>query len=74
MQTYYLHRNRLLFMRRNAPWWSLLGFGIFYTLITFPSWWLRYQLNGKRKHRQALEMALKWHLQQSARKPDPLIF
>lgn len=74
MQTYYLHRNRMLFMRRNAPWWSLLGFTLFYGLISFPRWWMKYKLSGQEGHRRALEEAMKWHLYPAGRKKDPLVF
>jgi hypothetical protein len=74
MQTYYLHRNRLLFMRRNAPGWSLLVFSLFYGLITFPRWLLQYRLKGQSLHLRALKEALAWHLKPGSRKNDPLIF
>lgn len=74
MQTYYLHRNRLLFMRRNASWWSRLGFGLFYSLVTFPRWWVQYKLQGQPLHVRALQEALIWHLKPGSRKADPLEF
>ncbi|PHN03011.1 glycosyltransferase family 2 protein [Flavilitoribacter nigricans] len=74
MQTYYLHRNRLLFMRRNAPWWSLLSFSLFYGLITFPRWLLQYRVQGRQSHYRALLAALKWHLSKSDRPADPARF
>lgn len=73
MQTYYLHRNRLLFMRRNAPWWSILGFSLFYGLVSYPRWWWKYRRQGLVQHHFALKTALNWHLNKAGRKADPWI-
>lgn len=71
MQTYYLHRNRLLFMQRNAPWWSVAGFHIFFLLVTFPRWAITYLVRRQSSHLRALFRAVSWHLFPSSRLPDP---
>jgi len=36
MKTYYLTRNRILYMRRNSSPFNLLIFALFFILFTFP--------------------------------------
>jgi hypothetical protein len=36
MKTYYLTRNRILYMRRNSSAFNLLVFGLFFILFTIP--------------------------------------
>ena len=36
MKTYYLTRNRILYMRRNSTLFNLLVFGLFFILFTIP--------------------------------------
>ena len=36
LKVYYLTRNRILFMRRNANWYQLLVFLLFFGLFSFP--------------------------------------
>jgi GT2 family glycosyltransferase len=61
VKTYYLFRNRLLFVRRNVNGLMrilALAHGL---LITFPVHFLRHLVNGRWKHLQALSSGLIWH-------------
>ena len=62
LRTYYLNRNRLLYMRRNSAglrYWSGL---LFYGLVAVPKNSLRYALKGEWPHLRALWRGLRWHL------------
>ncbi len=59
LKTYYLTRNRILFMRRNAPLRYFVLFALFFAFFTVPKSLLRYA--GKRQHLQAFTDAIKWH-------------
>lgn len=72
LQTYYLNRNRLLFMRRNAAWWSLAAFCVFFALVTTPRWLLTYFLKRQPIHLRAFVKAIKWHLRPTWRPKDPV--
>lgn len=74
LQAYYLHRNRLLFMQRNAPWWSVISFHLFFLLITLPRWTLTYLLRNKPVHLRALYRAVGWHLAAKSQYKDPVEF
>ena len=50
LKTYYLTRNRMLFMRRNAPWSSFLVFTGFFLFLTIPKNTLVYLVKGQRTH------------------------
>lgn len=72
LQTYYLHRNRLLFMQRNAPWWSRWCFTLFYGLVTVPRWLIKFRMSGQKQHYRAVIRSLQWHLHKGSRRPDPI--
>lgn len=72
LQTYYLNRNRILFMRRNAAWWSLPAFYLFFGLFTFPRWAITYAVKRQPEHLRALLLALHWHWRKSRRRADPI--
>lgn len=63
MRTYYMYRNRLLFIRRNSEgkrFWS--GF-LFFLFVAVPKQGLVFGLRLEQKYLQALWLGLKWHLQ-----------
>lgn len=62
MKTYFLTRNRLLFMRRNQPTSKLILFTLFLLLIALPKNLLVYALKGKWKHAKALIRGILWNL------------
>lgn len=62
LKTYYLTRNRILFMRRNAAWWQLLLF-IPYTLwVMIPKNLLFFALKRQTAHLKAFWQGVTWHL------------
>ena len=50
LKTFYLTRNRILFMRRNTPWPALLVFAFYFTCFTIPKNILNYLMKGQREH------------------------
>lgn len=66
LKTYYLHRNRILFMRRNSNYFQLLLFTLFYTFATFPKTVLQYCLKGEWKLLKAYVKGVFWNLNHSS--------
>ncbi|MBL7872744.1 MAG: glycosyltransferase family 2 protein [Cyclobacteriaceae bacterium] len=62
LKTYYLTRNRLLFMRRNATTSQFFIFLIFFTLFTIPKNILSFLVRGKINHLKAFTKGISWHL------------
>lgn len=62
MKTYYMTRNRILFMRRNAPAWSLILFLLYWSLAALPLNALRHLLRGRFDHVGSLFRGTFWHL------------
>ncbi|SHM93032.1 hypothetical protein SAMN05444266_11428 [Chitinophaga jiangningensis] len=62
LKTYYLTRNRILFMRRNVRWPQLLLFAGYFTCITIPKNTLTFLLKREWKHLQAFWKGVSWHL------------
>lgn len=62
LKIYYLTRNRLLFMRRNAAPLHLLAFTLFFTLVTFPRWTIQYTLTGAFGELKAFVRAALWNM------------
>jgi GT2 family glycosyltransferase len=50
LKTYYLTRNRLLFMQRNMPRRTRLVFTTYFILFTIPKNTIQYLLRGQREH------------------------
>jgi GT2 family glycosyltransferase len=50
LKTYYLTRNRILFMRRNAPWPAFLVFAGFFIFLTIPKNTFTYLVKRRRTH------------------------
>ena len=63
LRTYYLNRNRLLYIRRNSRGWQLWSGSLFFLSVAMPKISLRHALRGEWPHLQALWRGLKWHLQ-----------
>ena len=61
LKTYYLNRNRLLFIKRNANGFQKYVALAFYLFLAFPKNLLSFSLKGQRKHREALVKALGWN-------------
>jgi GT2 family glycosyltransferase len=62
LKTYYLHRNRLLFIRRNLQGRQLCTSALIFLLVAVPRLFLRYGIKGEWKHLQAICKGLSWHL------------
>jgi GT2 family glycosyltransferase len=63
MRTYYMYRNRLLYIRRNSEgmrFWSGL---LFFLFVAVPKQSLVFGLHLEHKYLQALWRGLRWHLQ-----------
>lgn len=62
LKTFYLNRNRILFMRRNRSIWQLAGFVLFLLFFTIPKNTAMYILKGDFDHLKAFWKAITWHL------------
>jgi len=62
LKTYYLNRNRILFMRRNKGAGQKILFFLFWGLITMPRWTITYLIKGKWEHLKAFYKATFWNL------------
>lgn len=62
LKTFYLTRNRILFMRRTAKWYHLLLFSLFFGFITFPRWVVTYTLKKEWGHLKAFVRASLWNI------------
>lgn len=61
LKTYYITRNRILFMRRNASRLQLVGFYFFLALFTFPKGLFLHLINREWQLSQAFIKAIFWH-------------
>jgi GT2 family glycosyltransferase len=63
LRTYYLNRNRLLFIRRNSWGWRFWSGCLFFLLVAVPKNSLMHALRGEWGHFRALWRGLGWHFQ-----------
>lgn len=61
LKTYYLNRNRILFMRRNSSFSHLMLFTLFYTFTAFPKNVLKYLIKGEGKLLKAYLRGVFWN-------------
>ena len=61
LKTFYLNRNRILFMRRNVKGWPLLVFTVYFTLFTVPKNTLMFLYNHESNHLKAFWKGLAWN-------------
>ncbi len=73
LKTYYLTRNRILFMRRNFDSFSLLAFTLFFTFTSVPANFLSYLITGDWKLMNAFFRGISWHFQHKAPKRLPTL-
>lgn len=66
MKVYYHTRNRILYMRRNGSFLQRVGFGLFFTLFTFPKNTLMYLAKGKKEHLSNFLKGTIWNLKNSS--------
>ena len=67
LKTYYLNRNRILFMKRNQPWINRTIFILFYTFISIPVNLIRHVIKGEKEHASKLLNAYMWNQSQKGR-------
>lgn len=65
LKTFYLTRNRILFMRRNIPWPGLMVFSLYFLCFTIPKNTLTYLLKGQRAHLRSFWKAVWWQFNPS---------
>ncbi|GAB3992342.1 glycosyltransferase family 2 protein [Spirosoma daeguense] len=69
LKTYYLTRNRILFMRRHCSRFQRLAFYSFFTLCVFPKHMISYLVKGKLKHANAFIQGTLWNLRSTSVSP-----
>ncbi len=62
LKTYYLNRNRILFMRRNKNWFQFLFFLLFLAIATIPKNTIVFIIKGQWDHLKAFYRALSWNI------------
>ncbi|OWY20550.1 glycosyltransferase family 2 protein [Sphingobacteriales bacterium UPWRP_1] len=62
LKTYFLTRNRILFMRRNASTWQLIVFLLFFTFVTLPKNIVLYIVKRQYTHLRSFLQGVFWHL------------
>jgi GT2 family glycosyltransferase len=62
LKEYYMNRNRILFIRRNAPAFSRIVFYFYFLLVVSPRNMLSYLANGDFKRAAAFFRAIGWNL------------
>lgn len=62
LKTFYLNRNRVLFMRRNVKGLSFLGFVFYYTFITIPKNTFTFLVKKETDHLKAFWKGLLWNI------------
>jgi GT2 family glycosyltransferase len=67
LKTFYLTRNRILFMRRNMPWYSLAVFSLYLVLFTVPKNTLTFLARGQRDHLRSFWRAIFWQFNPAIR-------
>ena len=65
LKEYFMNRNRILFIRRNAPLLARLFFYIYFTLIVTPRNIIKYFKNGQKGFSALLLKAIWWNITQS---------
>lgn len=65
LKTFYLTRNRILFMRRNTPFFGFAVFLLYFILFTIPKNTLTFLLKGQRDHLQSFWKGIMWHFNRS---------
>ncbi len=71
LKTYYQHRNRLLFQKRNTEGWVLLLAKLYYFLIVTPKECIKYLLSGRFDNIQAIMKGTMWNVTHIDRPQEP---
>ena len=72
LKTFFLTRNRILFMRRQATLPQLFLFCLFFSFITFPRWCLIFLIKNERKQLRAFYRGAFWHIRNGKNTPAHL--
>jgi hypothetical protein len=62
LKTYYLTRNRILFMRRNVTLPSFLVFISFFSLLSVPKHTVAFLAKGQKEHLWYFWKGILWHV------------
>ena len=65
LKEYFMNRNRILFIRRNAPLQARLVFYLYFTIVVSPRNIITYLKNGQRGFTKLLLKAIWWNITQS---------
>jgi GT2 family glycosyltransferase len=60
LKTFYLTRNRILFMRRNTPWPGFLVFAAYFFCFTIPKNSLSFLFKGQKEHLRSFWKGILW--------------
>lgn len=69
LKTYYMTRNRILYMRRHCTWLQRVIFYLFFTTCVLPKHLASYLLAGKRQHAKAFMKGVMWNLTSNSLSP-----
>ena len=69
-KTYYLYRNRLLYIRRNCKGWRAFLSTAFFLGVSVPVHVAKHLAKAERKHASAILRGLTWHLSTKASAPQ----
>jgi hypothetical protein len=62
LKTYYMTRNRLLFLRRNVSGITFLLAILYFFALAYPKNFIKHLIKGEFKHTAAIINGIKWHL------------
>lgn len=71
LKEFFMHRNRILFVRKNAGTTAFMIFCIYYAIAVVPKSMIRYILDGHRGLVPVLFRAISWHFTHSSDSSDP---
>ncbi len=74
LKTYYLNRNRILFMQRNMPLYNYIVFIGYLILFTIPKNTIIFLFKGQKEHLKAFWKGIFWHLGNARKKMVVSIF
>jgi GT2 family glycosyltransferase len=61
-KAFYHTKNRILYMRRNAPWYSFIIFVLYFSVFTVPKNTLVYLRRGQKQHLRSFWKGIGWHI------------
>lgn len=70
LKEYFMNRNRILYIRRNAPWWKALVFYVYFLLVVTPRNMATYLKQGNRHFIPQLWRAIWWNITNSVNSPE----